>query len=597
LSVAEYQTPDSTTPDAQVPGEDAKARRPDTHKLALYLFLAALAVRILYLSQYAASPFFWVPALDSLDLDLRAQAIASGTGVEGAFFRAPLYYYFLAGIYKVFGHHFLAVRGIQAVIGAASCVLLYAVGRRVFPHAVALLAAGAMAFYGPLVFFDGELLAPVLEVFFDLVFLLALLRATSERRPTIWAVAGLALGVAAITRPNVLVALPLGLFAALDFRGRRPAGYRPIPSSAAFLLCALIAPGAVTVRNYLVAGDPVFIASQGGVNLFLGNRSAADGFTPSTPKRYPFSGPYEDSVALFGQRAAEEAVGHPLTASAAQSYWVHQVTKWWRAHPAEALALTWRKWVLAWTHREIRNNVAFAFFRKEVSPLLGVLPFGFWIAGPLGLLGAALAWRDRKETRLLILFALLYVLGIVVFFAADRYRLPVVPLLLLFGAHAAVWCWGAVRERNWRRVAPAAAALAGLALFVNADWYQTVTPATWAADYWSAGNRYHALGKLDEAEAQYRQALALDPGNEEIWTNLGGVQYYAGRPTDAEASFREAIRLSPRSASGHYNLALCELALGRRGAARPLLETALRLEPGHHAARVELAELGPPSSP
>src|SRR5262249_6766199 len=146
-------------------------------KIGLYLFLGALAVRLLYLCQYANAPFFWVPSLDALYHDLLARAIAAGRSDPPAYFPAPLYYYFLSAIYKLFGHSFWAARVIQAVIGSASCVLLYRLGCRLFGPTVALLAGVTMALYGPLVFFDGELLTPVLEVCLDLCFLLLVLEA------------------------------------------------------------------------------------------------------------------------------------------------------------------------------------------------------------------------------------------------------------------------------------------------------------------------------------------------------------------------------------------------------------------------------------
>jgi hypothetical protein len=147
--------------DAPYPCMDEQIRRAEL-KIGLYLFLGALAVRLIYLCQYANAPFFWVPSLDALYHDLHARAIAAGQSDPEAFFRAPLYYYFLGGVYRLFGHSFWAARVIQALAGSGSCVLLYGVGRRLFWPAVALVAAGAMALYGPLVFFDGELLTPVL---------------------------------------------------------------------------------------------------------------------------------------------------------------------------------------------------------------------------------------------------------------------------------------------------------------------------------------------------------------------------------------------------------------------------------------------------
>lgn len=590
-------------------------------KVCLYLFLGALAVRLLYLSQYATSPFFWVPALDSLYHDLLAQAIAAGRSSHDAFFRAPLYYYCLGGVYWLFGHSFWAARAIQAIVGAASCVLCYQLGQRLFRPSVGLLAAAAMALYGPLVFFDGELLTPVLEVFLDLGFLLLAVRASESGRRRDWLAAGVLLGLSAITRPNVLVAVPLVLLRIWQRSGgqafrRSGVQERPVPTASAgrdpdlagaptrhscparawapaalFLAGAIAAPGFVTLHNYTVAGDPVFIASQGGINLFLGNRPEADGFTPSTPRRYRFEGPYEDSVALYGQRAAEEALGRRLSASEAQSYWVGRVLRWWREDPGAALRLTGKKWVLAWTRREIRNNQAYDFVRAEFAPFLWFCLFGFWLAGPLGLLGMALAWRRHPRSRWLALFVLLYTASYVLFFVADRYRLPVVPLLLLFGAHALVWGCERLRSGERARLAPAVAALAALALFVNLDWYRTVTPATWALDYWSAGNRYKELGRLPQAEAEYRRALALDPRNIDIWTNLGAVQYSSGRLVDAAKSFGHAVGLGPTTSSAYYDLAMCELQLGRPDLARGHLEAALRIDPEHATARAELARL------
>src|SRR5438034_7396151 len=108
-------------------------------RVCAYLFLGALAVRMVFLCQYATSPFFWVPSLDALYHDLLARAIAAGHPGTDAFFRAPLYYYFLGGVYSLFGHSFWAARSLQAVLGSASCVMLYGVGQRVFRPVVALL--------------------------------------------------------------------------------------------------------------------------------------------------------------------------------------------------------------------------------------------------------------------------------------------------------------------------------------------------------------------------------------------------------------------------------------------------------------------------
>lgn len=558
-------------------------------KLLAYLFVAALSIRLLYLSQYASSPFFSVPALDALYHDLLAQAILAGKQAPEPYFRAPLYYHFLAGVYGVFGHSYWAPRLVQAVLGSLSCVLLYDIGARLFQPKVGLIAGAAMALYGPLVFWDGELHTPVLEVFLDLAFVSVALAAADRRSAALWGAAGLLLGLSAIARPNVLVVLPLAVAAAAFTRSaslqRRAAWVVALAAG------AMLFPTLATVRNWAVSGDPVFIASQGGINMWLGNRPGADGFTPSTPRRYRFDSEYEDSVALFGQRAAEEALGRKLTASESQAYWMRESARWWKEQPAAAAALLGKKAVLTWSHQEIRNTQAFDYFRREVAPLLWFCPVGFWIAGPLGLAGILLAWRRHPSARWLAGGALLYMASFLPFFAADRYRLPVVPILLLFGAFAAVWLAERLRAKEYRPVLRLAPALAVAVVFVNVDWFRTATPATWAADYWSEGNRFQRQGRMAEAEARFSRALELDPANAEIWINLGVTRYSTGRLPEAAEAFREAIRRAPENATGYYDLAMCELQTGRKETARALFRRALQVEPEHRGAREELARL------
>ena len=61
-------------------------------------------------------------------------------------------------------------------------------------------------------------------------------------------------------------------------------------------------------------------------------------------------------------------------------------------------------------------------------------------------------------------------------------------------------------------------------------------------------------GRLDEASAAYREALALDPGFAKARNNLGGVLQMQGRPEEALGCFEDARRLDPRLWQPHYNI-------------------------------------------
>ncbi|MBB6049478.1 tetratricopeptide repeat protein [Armatimonas rosea] len=551
-------------------------------KSLVYLFVLALGIPFLCLTQYAASPFFWVPRMDALYHSLQAHALAHRQAPAEPYFRAPLYLWLLSGVYATLGEGPWAPRLVQLVVGSGSVLLLYLLGERLFRPCVAFLAAVSMALYGPLVYNNLELHTPVVEVFFTLAALTALVRSGVGLKGV--ALAGGLAGLAALARPNALVLLPLGLWYLWQTR-------RPWRALVLFVVLALLPPLAVTLRNARVSGDPVFIASQGGINLYLGNRAHADGFTPSTPQRYRFDSAYEDSVALYGQRAAEEALGKRLRPSEVSRYWVGQTLRWWQAHPREALALTLKKAILTLSSVEIRNNTGYHYIREAWVPLLWLAPFGFAWAGPLGGVGLFLALRrhpQRAAIQLLVGFLGLYFLSIVVFFAADRFRLPLVPLLLLFAVEGG---WQLLHCYHERLGKQALVLLAGLLLLVGGDWFR-LPRAHWdSQDCWSAGNRLLALKRPDDAELYLRRALQQEPANAEYWTSLGEAAYLKGELSPAQEAFARALQLSPESPQSYYNLAVCLQEQGKSDEARGYLLQALARDPGYTRARTALAAI------
>jgi superkiller protein 3 len=55
----------------------------------------------------------------------------------------------------------------------------------------------------------------------------------------------------------------------------------------------------------------------------------------------------------------------------------------------------------------------------------------------------------------------------------------------------------------------------------------------------------HAFGRLDEAAAEYRQAIAVKPENGQAHNNLGRLLTARGQLADAVAEFEQASRLDP----------------------------------------------------
>ena len=75
-----------------------------------------------------------------------------------------------------------------------------------------------------------------------------------------------------------------------------------------------------------------------------------------------------------------------------------------------------------------------------------------------------------------------------------------------------------------------------------------------AQQYRDAGNRLFSEYRYADAEAAYREAIRLDPGNADAHNDLGYLFAIVNRRPEAEAAYREAIRLNPAHAEARDNL-------------------------------------------
>jgi 4-amino-4-deoxy-L-arabinose transferase-like glycosyltransferase len=123
--------------------ESITNRLKHVNKPAVIIFCIAFVLRLIYIFQMQDSPFFNFPQIDTLWHHLWAKEIAGGNIIGNeAFFRAPLYPYFLGLIYSIFGDGPIAYRIIQSLLGSISCVLIYLITLRLFTKHTAIIAGG-----------------------------------------------------------------------------------------------------------------------------------------------------------------------------------------------------------------------------------------------------------------------------------------------------------------------------------------------------------------------------------------------------------------------------------------------------------------------
>ena len=527
-----------------------------------------------------------------LELARRVAAgdLALGTGL---YFVSPLYIYFTAAMLAV-NDSLTAVRLVQAVLGTAAVGFVFISAREWFGRRTAWAAATMAALTGLFTFYETLLLQAALDPFLTAAGLCALTLALTRDSARWFVVSGIVFGVQALNRPNVLIpAAGLAILMLLSHRWRR--------SAALFGVGALVALTPLTLRNALVAGDWSQVSSHGGLNFYTGNNPDADGTYRGVPGITPnIVGQQEDA-----RRVAEQSVGRRLDDAEVSAYFYGKSVSWIRSDPVAAVRLFVRKMFYTLNASHLSLNYSFPFFARDSRTLLTFLVVGPWLLIPLGIVGLVVATPENRRSAYLIWlsFVPLYAFSVALFFASERYRLPLlVPLCI--GAGAAIESIGAMAKRaEWSRVTLCLTVVAAIGVVVN--WplgldngraearvrmaERLVARERYAeAEQWTAralehhptpgivhfriGRAFFANRRLDEALQHLQRAARLDPDRGETSYALGQVLVDAGRPADAIPHLRRALSEGVRPDLAGFDLARALAAAGDRSGALEVLE-------------------------
>ena len=568
------------------------------------LLLVALVLRLGYLWEHRASPFFDAPIVDAQTFLKQAQALASGPfwGGDEPYWQPPLYIYLLTFVcWLLPTSYFVGIRLVHVGLGVLSCLLVYALARHAFGEQVGRIAGVMAALCGSLLYFEGELLAVPVEVFLNLLLLYSLLLAWRRDRGRDWVLAGFIAGLAALTRPNIL--LFVAAFCAWELWHRRTSACR---SLLLFIVSIALIVLPITYRNWTIEPDLVFISSNAGVNFYIGNN--AD---------------YERTVSLRPGMQWETMIakatnsGHE-TAAAQSAFFLDKALDYMTTQPFDYLGLIGKKAFHFWSGPETKRNQDI-YYARQHSRILSLLlwdwcvsiPFG--LIGPLSLLGLGLSMRREwtPPIALLRLYALVYTASVVLFFPAARYRMPVVPVLIAFAAFAAFQLYLGLRRKAYIRTTVLALPLGGLLVLCNlakatptaedAQLYFDLGEVHLRKQDYSLSARYsHRALELDpqynyarhnlavayfhqerygESEREALQTLAENPRRTDTRVLLGRIYLTTNKPQQAEAHLRRALKRDPESGMAHYYYGRLLYRQGHYAEAATHLQQALPWQP------------------
>lgn len=424
-----------------------KPERPGLRRLAL-IFTVALGLRLV---PVVLTADMGIALDDMFQYDALAESIRLGQGYTWyggipTAARAPLYPLFLAIIFTLFGHQFLAARVAQALVGSWVPVMVYVLGRRMADERAASIASWIVACFPMFLFFPLGLATE--NLFFVLVPLtvLCLLKAADTSRPAHYLLAGFVLGLSMLTRSLVSGFVVLVLPWLWHYTSARMQALR---NWGLILLSVGVLTAPWSIRNSLLYDQFVFVESSLGFNLYLGYHPDGTGTFDS-----PIAVDFLEQIGGFDAPGLEtEKLAHNLG--------VERTLQFVKDNPCRAVWLLLSK--ASHFLRSDKRLILFFYSNNFLGELpayilflvLALICMPWVIVSLLSVPGMVLS-KVTKETALVYLLCL-YLIGIhMLIMAEPRFHLALVPFLSIFAAQgimrvcrlaADLWT-GDVRERR-----------------------------------------------------------------------------------------------------------------------------------------------------
>jgi tetratricopeptide (TPR) repeat protein len=344
------------------------------------------------------------------------------------------------------------------------------------------------------------------------------------------------------------------------------------------VLVALAPAMVVTAVNSSLERTFVFVASQGGINFYAGNHGAASGRSVTIPEFQDIQNAWADFVAA-SYTVPEKELGRPVSSREASSFWTRRAWNWVTSDPAAAFGLTIKKTYYAINAYEMPNNRDLYLTRPfPLSLLLWKLPFFAFPWGllfPLAVVGTIVGLRTpgkRRLTGFLVGWVLLYGAFLVPFFLSARFRLGVVPAMILL-ATIAILEW-----RNTRAKGPMIAGIIALVL-VNTSFLDARTENL-GQEYAKRGVAAFQSGRLAQARVDLEAAVAASPNTDKYAYFLGEAYLAEGNKQQAHTYFKRALDLGASNYRVLESIGRMLLGMEQYADAAIALERAAQQRPG-----------------
>ncbi len=548
------------------------APRSITKKSVLFLFIFALALRMIYVIQSTENPLFGVPVVDAYVYAQWAKKMVDGIWLwDQVDNYLPIYPAFLAGQQIIFGASPFANKILQSIMGAFTAVLMAQVAAWAWNRQVGLITGYLLATYWMLVIFGTEKFAETFSIFFQSLTIWLLVR-YSQR---FWAVsaAGFTFALSAGVRANLFLVLPF-IIVWLVWRNWNHR-MMALKATVLFFLGTVLIIGPIVVRNYQLSGSPM-LRTQASWSLYSGLSPEFEGLHPPVGILFLKYMRMPDQIGVFTEKEVEQ-------------YWYHRLKDVIRENPFGVVLNFLRHLVIFVNAREWSQEFD-AYAYRNYSSVLSLPWTGFWLIGPFGLLGLVLTRRLSKNQQLILIYTIIGILSILPFKASDRYRLPSAVLLAMFAALALWYFYQWIKTRNTRALFAGLPVIVLLCLLCWPDW-QNITARKSARHYFFIGKHYENSGRMDDAVRAYEKSMHDFSWDPDSPYRIGRILIGKKQPNQGLKYLREALRREPEFPEAIDAIAYIYLQRGDLDAAEKELSTSLRLAPANTEALMLMANI------
>jgi tetratricopeptide (TPR) repeat protein len=205
----------------------------------------------------------------------------------------------------------------------------------------------------------------------------------------------------------------------------------------------------------------------------------------------------------------------------------------------------------------------------------------------LGLAGAVFSWRAFPASRWVAAAIGLQLAAILPVFVTERYRLPVVPGLLILAALGLHRLGSHFATANYREVAFSLGVVACSALFVAIPRHD---PSLWALEAYNAGRFALETNNLKAAETHLQRARSLVPNNVETNFALGNLRLAENNSMAARDFYEAVLKIDPKHKGALNNLGVVALGQNEPARAVDFFRRSLALEPRNPKTHYLLAK-------